>query len=182
LVSGFRKERKAQLKLFLPLLLAPLGLVVYMLYLQWTVNDPFYFFHVQPLFGAQRSGSNLVLPYQVIWRYLKIFVTVPLVHTYFVAVLEFASFALFFALLVLGWAGKKIRLSYLVFGFSLLILPTLTGTFSSVPRYVLPIFPGFLVLAFYLEKLKFLRLPLILASLVLSLVCVMFFVRGYWIS
>ncbi len=176
------KKGQVKIKDLLPLLLIPFGLSIYMFYLWRSVGDPFYFFHVQPLFGAHRSGSNLVLLYQVFWRYLKIFLTVPLGHPYFIAVLELASFILFFALLIIGWVSKRIRLSYLVFGFGLLLLPTLTGTLSSIPRYVLPIFPGFLILAYYLERIKFLKWLFILAGLILGLVCTMLFIRGYWIS
>jgi len=177
-----KKKTKPHLKDLLPLLLIPLGLGIYMFYLWRTVGDPFYFFHVQPFFGAERSGGRLILLYQVFWRYLKMILTTPFNHTYFIVWLELVSFVSFLAALVLALFNRKIRFSYTVFGLCLLLLPTLTGTLSSIPRYVLPVFPGFIVFALYGEKMKFLKWGYFLISLVLSVACTMFFIRGYWIS
>ncbi len=177
-----KTKTKFHLKDFLSLLLIPLGLGIYIFYLWRTTGDPLYFFHVQPFFGAERSGGKIILLYQVFWRYLKMIFTTPFNHTYFIVWLELVSFVSFFAALILALFNRKVRFSYTVFGFCLLLLPTLTGTLSSVPRYVLPIFPGFIVFALYGRKMRFLKWGYFLISLVLSAVCVMFFIRGYWIS
>ena len=61
-----------------------------------------------------------------------------------------------------------------------LITPSLTGTFSSMPRYILIIFPIFLVLGTIKSNpLKVFILTLFLALMSVS---VILFTRGYWLS
>lgn len=57
--------------------LVPLGVFLYMVYLFIEHNDPLYFWHVQPIFGAARVGTSMILPPQVIFRYFKMFTSVP---------------------------------------------------------------------------------------------------------
>src|SRR3989344_5653397 len=124
----------------------PLGLLVYMVYLQINFGDPIYFWHAQPVFGAERSGSSIVLLPQVLWRYLKIFKTVPKNSlTFWIPFTELVSFFLAAVFLIIAHL-KKIRFSYLLFSWPALIVPSLTGTLSSMPRYVLILFPIFPIL------------------------------------
>lgn len=67
------KEEKKTVSKILSVLLSPLGLISYMFYLWKEYGDPLMFFHVQPFFGAHRSGEEMILSPQVIYRYLKIF-------------------------------------------------------------------------------------------------------------
>lgn len=129
-----------------PVFLIPAGILVYMVYLRHTTGDPMAFAHVQSAFGANRTGTGIVLLPQVLWRYGKIFLTVsPLTFAYAVAVFEAAVFAFFSILLLLAFR-RKVRTSYLLYSALVIITPTLTGTFSSIPRYVLSAFPLFFVL------------------------------------
>src|SRR3989338_656715 len=48
------------------LYIAPLGLISYMIYLQINFGDALYFWHAQPIFGASREGSNIILLPQVL--------------------------------------------------------------------------------------------------------------------
>ncbi len=138
-----QREKK---KYVWPLTLMPLGLLVYMFYLWFSVGDPLAFFHQQPLFGAHRTGSGLVMLPQVLWRYTKIFLTAaPTTFIYKVAVFEFLSFLLALALLVTSWR-QGLKKSYLVYALAVVITPTLTGTLSSFPRYLHAAFPLFFVL------------------------------------
>lgn len=123
------------------ILLAPIGLMAYMAYLWKTLGDPLAFFHVQSAFGAGRSGGELIFLPRVFWRYLRIFMTVPTRELlYHVAVLEISSFVLGMILLVVAWK-KRYDPSILLYCACVLVLPTLTGTFSSMPRYLLAAFP-----------------------------------------
>ncbi|KKQ83887.1 MAG: hypothetical protein UT08_C0028G0006 [Candidatus Woesebacteria bacterium GW2011_GWB1_38_8] len=58
------------------LLLAPLGLIVYMYYLNRNFGDFLLFLNSQPGFGAGRSSQAYILLPQVIFRYIKMFLTV----------------------------------------------------------------------------------------------------------
>jgi len=162
------------------------GLLSYMIYLKKTTGDWFYFARVQPDFGAQRSVDRLILLYQVFWRYLKMIFSVdPRSYIYFNVWFEFLIALLFLAILIWAWLmifhqeKEKIswRPSWLIFASFAYLLPTLTGTFSSMPRYVLVCFPCFLVLA----KLKLPKLSYFLSGAFL-LICAALFVRGYWIA
>lgn len=173
-------SKKTLIKNICWVLLPSLGLLSYMGYLNWKFNDPFLFVHVQAGFGAGRDTSKLTLLYQVFWRYIKMIMTVdqstPL---YFTIWLEFLSTISFIGLIIWGFV-KKIRPSYLIFSSFSLILPTLTGTFSSMPRYVLVLFPGFILLG--LIKQGWIRNVILAIFLSLAIVCIIFFTRGYWIA
>ncbi len=174
------KKPKKTIKSLFVLMLSPFGLIAYMVYLYFKFQDPLLFWHVQPGFGAQRAGSGLNLPFQVIVRYFKIFLTVDYHQLVFWnAAFELVSFVLAALLLIKGHL-KKIRLSYLIFGWLSLITPTLTGTFSSMPRYILVIFPLFIVLG--LSKNDLIKILWLFFSLIMLIIAVLFFTRGYWVA
>lgn len=166
------------LKVWAGLLIAPLGLLFYMYYLNLNFGDPFYFLTSQPAFGAQRTVRQIILLPQVIFRYLKIFLTVPITSLpFFNAFLEFMFTLAPIAVLI--WAFKRIRFSYWLFSLLVLLLPTLTGTLSSMPRYVLM---NFLLFPFAIEKLKKYHKWLIVSFVFLAIILVSLFTRGYWIA
>ncbi len=170
--------RKAVGKLFW-LLAIPAGLAIYMTYLAQEFGNPFYFLTAQPIFGAERTAGEIILFPQVVWRYLKILFTVdPLSLPFYNAIFEFFITISFLFLILISFV--KTRISWAVFSLLAFITPTLTGTFSSMPRYVLVCFPAFLVLAQI--KNKFLIALIITASLVFLLVSMALFVRGYWVA
>jgi hypothetical protein len=160
--------------------LGSLGLIAYMVYLQLNFNDPFYFFHVQSEFGGGRQESLVLLP-QVIWRYVKIFITYrPFDLKYFAFVQEFVLTAL--AYLGLIFAAKNVRWSWTLFGLLAITLPTLTGTFSSMPRYVLAALPIFVLFGEMLSKKNNIW-KIILGISALLLVCnTLLFIQGYWVA
>lgn len=158
--------------------IAPLGLLLYMLYLYVDFSDPLYFWHAQPVFGAARTGGEIILPPQVVWRYIKILFTVSPNHYHFwTAIGEFAAFIVSCFLLVVAHK-KKIRTSYLIFSWLLILVPTLTGTFSSLPRYVLLAFPMFIVLG--LIKHRSIQNAILVVSCILLCLYLVHFVRGWW--
>lgn len=169
---------------------APLiGFGIYCFYLWRTTGDPFFFLTSQPVFGANRS-SNLILLPQVVWRYIKIFITADHNFQYFISVLEFSVFALVFSVLILDlfkilkkprfWTGRNDRLALNLFSFINLLLPTLTGTFSSIPRYALFSVSFFI----YLAEIKniWTKIVITLVFLMLHIVLLGFFSQGYFIS
>lgn len=171
-------ESREFTKAVIGVLLAPFGILLYMLYLNLNFENPFYFLTSQPLFGAERTAGSLVFLPQVIYRYFKIFITVPAASQLFLnAFLEFL-FTIGAIICVLYFI-RKIRISYLLFTLGCLLLPTLTGTLSSMPRYALMIF----LLLPYLSQssgkyFKILVCFMILAEAALAAI----YVRGYWIA
>lgn len=155
------------------------GLISYMVFLWEKYKDPLLFFHVQSAFGANRTNGKLIFLPQVIVRYIKIFFTVnPFSHDYLIALLEFCLFMIPLCTMVIFW--KRIRLSYLVFSLCAILLPTLTGTLLSEPRFVLVVFPLFFLLG-SIQK-NWVKVILLSVSAVLLSVLTAYFLQGYFIA
>ncbi|MCR4326755.1 MAG: hypothetical protein NUV52_03810, partial [Candidatus Roizmanbacteria bacterium] len=168
---------------------APLiGLFSYMAYLWHTTGDPLYFFTAQPAFGANRSTNLILLP-QVYYRYLRILTTADLSVAYVVAVVEVTLFSIMFLAACLeGWyllqqnryRTMPLHTGILLFSLATLILPTLTGTFSSVPRYSLLSISSFLYLARMQSTSAKTALCVIFALAQVALATM--FIQGYFVS
>ncbi len=164
------------------LIISPLGLAIYMYYLKLTTGDWLNFFNTVSIFGEQR-GKDLILLPQVFYRY--VFKILPNLNVnyfpgLFTAVLEFSIASLFLVILILSF--KKIRLSYWLFLLIGYLIPTFSGSFSSLPRYVLVLFPAFIYLSDLLEKNRVLRFVFFVVSLATLAVSLTLFARGYWLS
>jgi hypothetical protein len=116
----------------------------------------------------------------VAWRALKIVITTrPFDWKYFAYVQEFIVGTVGLVLLIL--ACFKVRPSLSFFALASFLLPTLTGTFSSLPRYYLTTLTPFLFLAIATEKSKW-RSLLMAISLVLLGINTVLFLQGYWVA
>jgi len=160
----------------------PSGLAGYMYYLDRTIHDKFAFYTNLTTFGEQRSDHLITLP-QVFYRYfVKI---LPNLNTTFFPIIfttyfEFFIGLTFLILIILSF--RKIRWSYwtlLTFGY---LIPTFSGSFSSMPRYVIVIFPVYFLVAKYLARFKFTLLVFYLISGILLIISFTLFARGYWVS
>jgi len=183
--AGLHQKSEKDFKYFVtnltPLFFIPLGLFGYMSYLAAEFQDPLLFLHVQPYFGAGREATKLVLLYQVFWRYIKMLITVDkCTPTYFVCVLEFLTGVAFLFLVIFAYLRRWFP--YVTFMALAYLVPTLTGTFSSLPRYALVLFPGFILLAIWGEKYKLVRILYPLIVIPLLIVSLLFFTRGYWLA
>lgn len=165
------------------LLLIPLGIVGYMVYLGRTYGDSLMFLHALPAFGEQRSSVPILLP-QVFYRY--IFKILPnLNYSYlagtFSTILEFLIGILF--LVVSAISFFKLKLSYSLFLTLGYLIPTLSGSFSSLPRYILVLFPAFILFSVWLNKtsrvIKIICYTILLMCLAVSLTL---FSRGFWLA
>ncbi len=162
------------------LIIIPLGLFLFSYYCLIKWHDPLFFLHAQALLQNGRSVTGFIFPLQTVWRYLKIITTVsPNIFEWKVALLEIFSFGFGSGILVFAWF-KKIRPSFLIFSLFALLIPTLSGTFSGLPRYLLVIFPIFLTLNFI--KAKWFKPVYIIFGLILQFVLFLFFSRGYFIA
>jgi hypothetical protein len=70
-------------------------------------------------------------------------------------------------------------MSYWIAILGILILPTLTGTFSSMPRYALG---AYLLFPLIVTRLKNAYTPVIIIFLILGIICISLFTRGYWVA
>lgn len=170
----------SELKNIIFILLGVSGLLGYMLFLWKQFGDPLYFFHVQSSFGAGRQ-TNIVLYPQVVFRYIKIFLTVPLfaIKSYAYVQEAFVSTVGFVLLLI---SYTRVKLSYLLFAVPAFLLPTLTGNFSSMPRYVLVCFPLFLWAGIVLSEHKKIAIVWYVLSTLLLVWNTLLFIQGYWVA
>ena len=183
------------------LLLSPfLGLLSYMSYLWLTTGDPLFFFNSQPLFGANRSTHLILLP-QVYYRYIKILFTATHDFQWYLSIFEMVVFSFVFTILIVDLIKilKRIfrpsanlrglqrpittiysLLGLNIFSFINLVLPTLTGTFSSIPRYALFSLSAFL----YLSQIKSqaIKISIFFVFFTLQIVLFSLFIQGYFVG
>lgn len=137
----FKRYQGARpLYIFVLAILSFSGFFFYSYFLWSNFGDPLMFLHVQEMFGANRSGGELILLPQVLYRYLKMILTVdPTGFLYQRIWLELVFFvgAIWAWYKNLRFESREISL-YVILS---LLLPTLTGTLSSIPRYVLVLAP-----------------------------------------
>ncbi|MEK7472768.1 MAG: hypothetical protein AAB625_01885 [Patescibacteria group bacterium] len=182
-LGHFILTKKTIKKELLSLLLMPSGLLGFMYYSYLNWGGFLNFFKTATLFGEQRSKTLIILP-QVFYRYIvKIIPDLswdyfPIVFT---VLLEFFVASLFICLLMFSF--KKIRWDYWLFATLGYLIPTLSGSFSSLPRYVLILFPLFL---FASQKLINTKKPLLIGIFVILAIMLViaesFFIRGYFVS
>lgn len=172
-------KAKVKKKPYGSILMPCLGLVIYMVYLGVTFSNPLLFLTVQREFGAQRSQGWLVPLITPLYRYGKILLTVnPASPAYYICIQEL--------LLTLGAGWLVLRLwqkgeiGYSLYSFSCLILPTLTGTLSSMPRYTLVIFPLFWELDRSVKG-KW-RLLILAVFAILQVINLALFTQGKWVA
>jgi len=156
------------------------GFLLYLNFLKARFGDILIFINSQPSFGAGRQVDKLIMIYQVIWRYLKMFTSVnPQNDIYPVLIFEFSLSVVFLGLII--WALlKKFRSSYLLFIIPAFFLPTLTGTFLSMPRFLLTAFPLFYLLG-NIKSVKLKTFIAVISCLLLSWAFLRFS-RGYWLA
>lgn len=177
-------KTKNKLRLFdmFGILVMPLGLLSYMYYLLKMFGDPLRFVHIQSLYEINRSVGHFIFFPQVLWRYTKIlFLAVgkPTIVAYGVSIAELVLTLGAFFLLYYGWK-KKVKLSYIFYSLVVLVIPTLTGTFTSMPRYILTIIPLFIIFT-YIPK-NSVKYVLVSLFSILQLVSVMLYLRGWFIA
>lgn len=163
------------------LLLPPLGILSFMRLQALHVNDPLFFIHLQSSF-AERTTDKIILLYQVFYRYFRMLIFVD--HTdplFFTVLIEFLSGLLILAVLI--FSIKKMRFSYWFFVFLSYLLPSLTGTFMSMPRFTIVLFPIFIYLSSWFDRHHpYFRYTYYVLSIVLSIFAISFFTRGYFVS
>lgn len=162
------------------LALAPLGLVLFAAfnYLKWGKWN--YFLLQQADLGNSRSVTGFIDPVRVAIRYMRILTGVSFQHyEWWTALIELLSFLAGLGLLYFLWR-KKIRFSYAVYALGCFFLPVVSGTLTGLPRYILIIFPFFLVMG--IIRLRWLRYALLFVFSFLSVVLTMLFARGYFVG
>ncbi len=156
------------------ILLAPLGFLTYCFYLYQMTGDPFYFVTAEshwqrsvgfPGMSFLNTLSDLLTPGFII-------------KGHFNTLMDFL-FTIFGIGFILK-AYKSLSLDYTIFGIFSLLLPLFSSTLSAIPRYLLVIFPIFILLA--TAKNRYANLLYQMLSLMLLSIFSVLFINGYWVS
>lgn len=171
------KDKKLLLKGGFYSLLSSFGLLSYMLFLKKQFTDPFVFLKAMSLWEKNKPVFFL----QTFFRYIKMLSDFTLtLERYYVVFFEFIIGVLFFYLLIVSF--KKVDWSYFVYNLFSFLLPLSSGTFSSLPRYVLVLFPSFVMLARILAKKKKVNLLYWIFNFLFLMISVNLFIRGRFLA
>lgn len=153
-------------------LLAPLGLLIYCIFLYRQTGDPLYF-----ITAENHWQRTLTVPGVGFWETIKNLSVVGIN-------LKFNVFLdLMFAIFGVGLAIRGFRFlptSLTIYTFFSVLIPLFTPTLSSIPRFLLVIFPIFILIA--LIKNDYIKLGFQVISIALFAIFTALFFRGYWVS
>lgn len=145
-----KKELPKRESLFL--LLIPCGLIAYMVFLAWKFNEPLAFVKTQVLW----SRGERVFPLITLINYWKninfMFPKDPINAIRFFNTF-FSSF--FLGILLFSIVKKPLNISLLIFAFLSIFLPLNTGTTQSMMRFMMTIFPIFIILGYWSQKNRY---------------------------
>lgn len=129
------------------LTLGSLGILFYMLFLFIKFNDPLMFLHAQKAWCLNNElfSCSYKFPLATLLDYKEIQAKPYLMIDY---VYTLASVIL----LTIGVYSKSLKKEYLIFAFLSLLLPLTYGRIVSMTRFVLPIFPLYIIAAILLTK------------------------------
>lgn len=154
-------------------LLSPLGFIIYCWFLFQQTGDPFYF-----LTAENHWQRYLTIPGVSFWETIRNIASGSLTFERFTILLDllFAVFGIGFALRSLKFL-PPIFSSFIFFSMS---LPLLTSTLTSMPRFLVVIFPIFILLALIRNKYSILIYQII--SLTSLSLFATLFINGFWVS
>ncbi|MDD5147155.1 MAG: mannosyltransferase family protein [Candidatus Daviesbacteria bacterium] len=148
------------------IIFAPAGFVIYCIYLYLQTGDPFYF-----ITAENHWQRTLAVPTAGFWQ----------------ALTNVTSFNIFldliFAILGVGFAVRSLRFlppSLAIYSLLSVGIPLFTATLSSMPRFLLPVFPIFILMA--LIKKPLISISLRVFSIMLLAEFSTLFITGYFVS
>ncbi|MFW5703949.1 MAG: hypothetical protein ACOCXQ_03860 [Patescibacteria group bacterium] len=189
-----KENRKSRLVgMLISPMLTLLGLISYMVYLWYQTGDAFAFLTLQQ---EAYGRSQITYPIKPLLAYLYDWIMHP--HNVFatwmgsVIFFDFVVSVVFLCTIIAG-LFLPIRRSYLAYSIVAWSLPLMTGMTSSMSRYVLILFPSFIVPALLFDRLgkqgtvnvswlRWLSVVWIILSYCLMTALAICFIGGYWIA
>lgn len=157
---------------FLFILVSPLFLITYTVYLADKFQFPFLFLTSERFWarGLTDPASTLI---STAW---SIFTGVKPLSFYF----DFAITILFLATLILG--RRKIPSSLWIYSTLVILAGISSGTLTSMPRYALASVGSFIILGKYFQTRIRLSLIVFALSIILQIILATLFINGHWIA
>lgn len=151
--------------------LSSLGLVFYSAYLYSKMGDPFYFIQAQTHWHASFSIPGAA----IIHTFKKLISPNYLVNNF----RDFLDFIfVIFGITMVYKVWRRLSIDYAIYSTISLIMPLFSPTIASVPRFLLTIFPIFVMLG--LSKNQYLGIFYQLFSPMLLAIFAVLFINGYW--
>ncbi len=174
--SGWRERRGTTLtRGIIGVALVPTGLFAYMAYLGALVGDPLYFTKVQ-----DNWGRHLAPPWVSIINTVHAIAAGPLASSASVNhMIELAFTVAFLALMVVAF--RALRPSYSWYFAASLLVPMSTASLMSMPRFVLVIFPAFMLMALW-GRNPLINSAIVALSLPLLGLFTVLFADWYWLA
>lgn len=152
-------------------------------FLYKSTGNPFAFNENGFIFGEYRSAQPVLLP-QVFYRY--IFRIIPnLTWSYFpqVYVVFLELFSSIMLLIAAIFGIKMLRPGYWIYMVGGYIAPTLFLSFVSLPRYILVLFPFYILFAKFMQTLSTpVKWTVIVFMIILLGISSALFSAGYWVA
>lgn len=163
------------LKVVVSILLAGLGLVAFMIYLNSVVGDPLAFINIQRYWEKPVNGISpiLAIPYSFVNWQLE---TSLKIHVY-----NLGYFMLLAVLGLWGWKKRKLPISQLLI-MTFVFIPMLSGSMLALPRYISVLYPMYILAAMVMARFKRIGGILLLLSAIMSLIMLDAYVHGLWIT
>jgi Mannosyltransferase (PIG-V) len=173
---GWRERRGTTLtRGVIGVALVPLGLVTYMAYLYALVGDPLYFLKVQG-----NWNRHLAAPWVSVINTIREIAKHPLASSGSVNhMIELAFTLLFLVLMVVAF--RTLRPSYSLYFAASLLVPMSTASLMSMPRFVMVIFPAFIVLGLW-GRNPLVNSAIVALSLPLLGLFTVLFADWYWLA
>jgi len=162
------------------LFIIPFGILSYSIYNYIRWHNPLLFIQAHSQLSNGRSSTTFIFFPQTLYRYFKILTTVSVsLWEWKMALLELVSFIFACLGIYILWR-MKVRLSYIIYVFLSLLVPASTGTFTGLPRYIVVLFPLFIV--FSGIRNRAILACLLICSFVLQMILLLYFSRGYYVA
>lgn len=175
-----QKSWKEKLIFLKPFGIMVAGVFFIALFSLWRWHDALYVIHAQESVVNGRQLNHLVLFPQTLVRYIRILASVPYTqYAWWISLLEFLSFFFGACGLVYAWI-KRVPKAYILFSLFMFLIPTQSGTFNGLPRYIIVLFPVFIALA--LTKSRVVKGLYIIVGLVALFFLLAYFSQGYFVS
>jgi Gpi18-like mannosyltransferase len=169
-------------------LLAPLGFVAYSFLLNYQFGDPLMMFNAYK-YGWSYQKFNLNIASTIIEEthfLVKTLISRPKgwLEAWVNSGIQFFAWIIAVIMTIYGMIKLKLPISYYVFLLVSLLVFVLNSNFVSIARYLLPLFPLYLILTRFLSspKIKEFRYIVLSLSAMISGVMIVLFTNGFWIE
>lgn len=175
---NYSRKKEVFNKEILYLLLIPCGLITYMLFLYWQFNEPLAFIKIQDLWARGDKTFPLITLAES-WKNINFFFPKDSHNT--IQFLELFFSIYFLVLGIFAFLKNLLTPSLLIFSLVSILLPLSTGTTTSMLRYILPLFPIFIILG-YLSKNRYFYWFLCFSFTYLLSTLFLWYANWYWVA